>query len=472
MGIHIVYSTIMRTWARFHPLLATFVAVFLLSTAAKLLVLVFLMGQAGGVENLILGDSGHYLELARSTLAGTGYWYEGHIESFRAPGYPLYLGFFLATGIPLVVASLFQILVASLLPVLVVACGVRYLKLPLAWATAAGVLTALEPVLTFYAVALMPDVFFAVGTFAALLLLVRWHERGRLRDIILAGVLIGLANYMRPAMLYFPLFFAVLALGVYVVKRRLTKKRLVHIMLFILVPVAVMSPWYLRNYVEFGVPGFVSAKGFTVYRYSAASVESIATGVPFDEVTQSLLARARAEAPLPNLESFEDEPYLLAASKALIAAHPVAYVQSYLLGLNTFWFSGNYHYLLAKYGLISRPTTRTSFSLVLATQGIGGVLDVVWARIESPYLLIAIFGKVLWLVVGLFALVGLLLYRRTPFALITLVLALYSCATILATTIGVEARHRYYLNPLLFLFFVATLYLLYVWNHHRHSRPQ
>lgn len=462
----------MRVWARFHPLLAALSAVFLLSVAAKLLVLVFLLDHAGGAANLLLGDSRHYLELARSTLAGTGYWYEGHIESFRAPGYPLYLGLFLATGIPLVFASVLQILVASLLPVLVVATGVRYLKLPLPWALAAGILTALEPVLTFYAVVLMPDVFFAVGTLLALVLLVQWHEHGRLESVVLAGVLIGLSNYMRPAMIYFPAFFAVLALSVYGLRHTITRKRLAHLALFLLVPVIVMSPWYARNYVEFGVPGFISTKAFTVYRYGAASVESIATGVPFDEVTQSLLGKARREAPNANLESFEDEPYLLAASKKIFAAHPLAYVQSYLLGINTFWFSGNYHYLLAKYEIIARAPVRTSFSLVLATHGIGGFLDAVWAQIESPYLLIAIAGKVFWLVIGLGALVGLVLYRKNPFALTTVVLALYSCATILATTIGVEARHRYYLNPLLFLFFVATLYVLHAWYHHRHSRTQ
>lgn len=453
------------------PAARAIAGVFLLSILIKIVVLILLVGS-GGTESLILGDSKHYLALADSVVAGDGYVYKGHAETYRPPGYPTFLGFFEILHIPLWVASLLQLILASLLPALVVWLGIRYLSLPVRWAAAAGVLAAIEPVQTYYGVVLMPDVLFALGIVGAFVLLVRWYEHPSLRAVALAGLLVGLANYVRPALTYFPLFF-ILGAGFWLlVTRSVTKQRLVHLGIFLVVPFLVMAPWYIHNYVKHGVLEFVSVKAYTLYTYGAASAQAIATGVSYEGARVPLVEQARKEAPSQNLEGFEDEAYLSHAAQTIIKRYPLEFLQSYLLGLNTFWFSGNYHYLLFKYGFISPPETQTSFSLLLATHGVMKTLGTIIERLTSPYLLIAIGGKVLWVLLGLLAFAGLVVHRKNPLALATLLLAAYSCATVIATTIGVEARHRYYLNPLIFLFFVATLYSFYVFYHRRHSHTE
>lgn len=453
------------------PAARAIAGVFLFSVVTKIVLLVLLVGS-GGTDALLLGDSRHYLSLADSVLEGNGYKHEGHEDTYRPPGYPAYLGFFEATHLPLWVASLLQLILASLLPALVVWCGIRYLELPVRWASVAGILAASEPTQWYYSVILMPDVLFALGIVGALLLLVRWYEQRELKSLVLAGVLIGLANYVRPALTYFPLFF-ILGISVwFLVRRSFTKQRLVHLALFLCVPFVVMAPWYAHNYTKHGVLEFVSVKAYTLYTYGAASAQAIATGVSYEGARVPLVAKARSEAPSQNLESFEDEAYLSREAKVIISQYPLQFLQSYLLGLNTFWFSGNYHYLLFKYGLIAPPESQVSFSLLLASKGIGATIATVIERLTSPYMVIAILGKGFWVLVGLVALAGLVLYRRSPLSLATFVLAAYSCATVLATTIGIEARHRYYLNPLIFLFFVATLYTLYVIYNRRHSHTE
>lgn len=219
----------------------------------------------------------------------------------------------------------------------------------------------------------------------------------------------------------------------------------------------------------FGATEFVASKTTNLFNYGAVATLAAAEGRDYAIVKKELVERARREAPDPNLTSFADTEYLTNVSKEIIFQHPKEYVTTYLLGLNTFWFSGNYHYLLGRYGIIERPERATSFSLVLASEGPLGLVQAVMRTLDG-YVAIAIVGKVFWVVVGMLALLGLWVRRRTPDAWVTVLLVAYFSATLIGTTIGVEARHRYALNPLLFAFAAVTVYALYAYYLHRRPR--
>lgn len=436
--------------------------IFLSSIFIKLCYVYFLVTH-GGTDALVLGDSTRYLTLAQNVLTGQGYLYDGHLESYRAPGYPLYLMFFEYFSISLLAASFFQILIASLFPLVSFFVSYKFLNLSLKTSGVVGLLTAVEPVQNFYGATLMPDVFFSATLLLGVFFFHRWFCTSNLDSIVIGGICIGISNYFRPAGVYLTLLLSVGVLAVFVYNRTITIQRVYHAGLFILIPIIIMMPWSFRNLAQFQHFGFVSALPYNTYTYGAVSTEAAHRGVEYETVRKEFVEKANANMPNPtHPTSFENSEYYIEKSIESIKQHPTSWFCTYLLGLNTFWFSGNYHYLLARYGIIDFPQHTPSFSMILAGGGLSAVISTMKELGSQPYLYIALVGKGLWVIITLGALLGAFTVANRRASLLFLLLVLYFSITILPMTIGVEARHRYPMIPLLFPFFVAgVLYILH-----------
>jgi len=427
-------------------------ALFALSMATKVVYTVALY-RYGGSDALILGDSTRYLTLAQHVVSGEGYTYNGYLESYRPPGYPGYLMLFTYFGIPLIFASLLQSMVASLLPIASFFLAHKLLGLPSKISGVVGILTALEPVQNFYAVTLMPDVYFSALLLVCIYYMYRWLNTERVRYIFLASVAIGFANYIRPAGLYLTLLLVIGTIVVGVYTREPLRQRALHLLVFFIIPSALMAPWCIRNYMQFDHYGFVSSLPYVAYVYAGVSSEAAARGVPYEVVKKEFLSRAAANVLDPKRPlTFANAPYYLENTLRSVQLYTTGYITTYLTGLNTFWFSGNYHYLMARYGLIENPPSKPSFSMLLASKGVSVVMQTVWEMSSQPYLYIAIVGKIFWVVVFLTALVGAAVSPDKYASMLFILLVVYFSITILPMTIGVEARHRYAMNPLLFGF--------------------
>lgn len=437
----------------------TIYAIFFVSVFVRVWTLVALLVY-GGQNELLWGDSVRYQTLAKSLLSGLGYVYKGVPEAYRSPGYPLF--FLISEWLHVApwMMSLFQILCASMIPVCVYYLAQRFLSLSTRWSFVAALFCALEPVQVYYSVVLLPDVFFTLAILGVTLLLLQWFKDPYWRPMMWAGVLLGIANYIRPAGLYLAVAI-VLAFSFYIWKKKLPYKKIWNLVLLVCMMLLVMLPWYVRNYVQFKEIGFVSAGAYNLYIYAAASTKAIAAGTIYDDVRKGLVAQIAVDAPdKDNRWSLANQGYLTSRSKEIIFSYPSAYVRSVALGLNTFLFSGNYHYLLYKYQIISIPE-RISFSLFLAQKGIAETFSKVLSLSATPYFFLAIVGKIVWIVFVLGSVVGLWFHRTQRLAFITLIYILYFSATIASVGIGVEARHRYVLNPLIFLFFIAMISHIY-----------
>lgn len=425
------------------------IVLFALSMAMKVAYTVALY-QYGGSDALILGDSTRYLTLAQHVVSGEGYTYNGYIESYRPPGYPGYLMLFTYFGIPLIFASLLQSIVASLLPIVSFFLAHKLLNLPQKISGLVGILAAIEPVQNFYAVTLMPDVYFSTLLLVCIYYMYRWLNTERVRHIVLASVAIGFANYIRPAGLYLTLLLAVGAVAVSVYTRTPLRQRVAHLLILFVIPTALMAPWCIRNYMQFGHYGFVSSLPYVAYVYAGVSSEAAARGVPYEVVKKEFLSRAAANVPDPKRPlTFANASYYLENTLRSVQLYTTGYVTTYLMGLNTFWFSGNYHYLMARYGLIENPQSKPSFSMLLAGKGVSAVFQTLWEMGSQPYLYIAILGKAFWVAIFLTALVGAIVSPDRYASMLFILLIIYFSITILPMTIGVEARHRYAMNPLL-----------------------
>ncbi len=429
--------------------------IFGIALMVRLIVLGALL-YSGGESNLIWGDTTRYLALAQNLIDDIGFVHKGVPDAYRPPGYPMFLLPFLAGGLPLWVASIVQIIVASFIPVATYLAAHRYLQLPHRWALFAGVVAAIEPVQVYFSVVLLPEALFASFFLLSLACMVRWLSYHDLRSAIWAGVFLALANYIRPAGLYFPVVVALL-FAVYLWWHQLPHRYLLHLCAYMLAFIAILSPWYVRNHLQFGVSDFVSAGSYNLYIYGAASTLALATNRAYEDVNLEFLSDITQKAPEgQNRWSLRNMRFFESRSKEIISEYPLVFVRTYLAGLNNFHFSGTYHFLLSKYGIVHVPE-RISFSFYVNDNGFGAAFAKFAPLLFTPYFFLAAFGKILWFIFIFGALIGAWINRRNPLAILFVASLAYFCVTTVSVTIGAEARQRYMLNPLIFIFFAACV---------------
>ena len=433
--------------------------VFGVALIARLLLLSALL-TSGGEAQLVWADTTRYLALAQNMFDGVGFVHKGVPDAYRAPGYPMYLMPFLAFGLPLWFASIVQIALSSLIPVGVYYLARRHLNLNNRWAFLAGILAAIEPVQVYFGTVLLPDTLFALFFLLSLFFVLRWLSLFDFRSAIWAAVSLGLANYVRPAGLYFT-FVIVAVCATYAWRKIDMRMKFAHFGAFIGMLALILAPWYVRNYVQFGVPDFVSASTYNLYVYGAASTLALAEEKTYEETNKMLLEKLRTEAPdRENRWSLRNLEYLSERSKEVILQYPSFFVRNYLAGLNNFLFSGMYHSLLARHQIISVPE-KISFSFFLNDKGLVATVEKFTPLIFTPFFFLAAAGKVFWLLLVFGALWGAWFYRHNQFAVLFLACFVYFCIATASVTIGAEARQRYALNPLIFIFFIAFLAISY-----------
>lgn len=458
--------------------------------------LIFYFGQNWWL--MTPNSTDQFLRLGESIFSGHGFFDPqiGVFESAKAPGYALYLGLFSFLGLPLWFAAILQIILFSFLPVV----NMRLVKKLGGSGFAAnivGVLTAFEPLQVLYSVSLMPDALTELFFFAGVYYLIVFWESRRKTDLAVSSVFLAASNYIRPVGVYWiflvPLFILfycwksdfqqrglpphlilnvlrswrrvipfVLAAGFNAPRSRCggLRKGLVFAVVFGSIFMIVLTPWFLRNYARFGVWGFSSGSNPYLFSFSAPAVKAAAENRNFHEVQEEL--RAEAEKNLlesRDLNSFYNEKMLGRKAKEIISAHPYAFVKLYFFSLQTYFMSGNYHYLLKHFGIIDPPKSgQVSVTQLFASRGLKAVWDRTLIFIREPYGMIALLGRIFWSVLFLGSLAGafMLLRSESGFlkfsASVFLFFIIYGALTVLTAVAGIEARHRLYLNPLIFVF--------------------
>jgi len=242
----------MHGWSR--GLLLTLLVAFALRLGLAFVVEQRVVAASGSIC-LIPGDADGYWELAQKIVAGQDYSiYSPPRHALRMPGFPVLL----AVSQWLFGESTFaaRCLLAC---VGTVACGLTY------WlgrelcdhstGLLAAIYTALSPTLALFSVLLLSETAFAAALLVSLIATARMARRTegapsmRWFDgvSLIAGVLIGVATYMRPTWLYVGPMIAVVVLWSRRGER--SAKSILSSFCWLVVGVAVtMSPWVGRNY--------------------------------------------------------------------------------------------------------------------------------------------------------------------------------------------------------------------------------
>lgn len=207
-------------------------------------------------------------------------------ESFRTPGYPVFVAFFYGITRSIFVVSAIQMLLSAFSVVLLYKIAQRFLS-ERASRIAAG-LFAVEPSSVFYAGIILSDTLFVFLLLAVIWIFFNHKDNPAYWKMFTAGVVLGFATLVRPVAQFLPLFFALLLFFQFrIFSTYLWKYAGYFFMGFLL----IVFPWMARNYYHFQSWQLSSVSAITAYVYNVPSFYAAERGLNQDDVIEFFKSR-------------------------------------------------------------------------------------------------------------------------------------------------------------------------------------
>lgn len=190
----------------------------------------------------LYGDAQGYELLATNLLQGLGLTWDGQTPtSYRMPGYPLFLALaYTLAGRNLEAVRFSQAVLGALTCIPVIAIASLTSKRRVVVLTGLGM--AFYPLLIYMTGWLYSETLFLLLLWVGLFMILRMREDSSLWHALQAGILFGLATYVRPEIAFLPIF--ILFVGLLL---RWHRKHLVLMLVVQATLILVVLPWSLRN---------------------------------------------------------------------------------------------------------------------------------------------------------------------------------------------------------------------------------
>ena len=252
-------------------------------------------------------------------------------DAFRAPVYPLFLaGIYSVFGHKPNVAIIFQLILSSLTCILVYYIGEVFIRRGVGFI--AGLLLALDFPTAIYGNLIMTDMLFTFLFLASIYFILKFFREGKRKHLIYSAILLGASALCRQVILYFAF---VMVLSFIVVYRRNFIKALLNYCIYILIFLAAVSPWAIRNYIVYDNFSFSISQGSNLLFYNAAYLEAYKRGgyehldairKEMQEETDRIFVERGISSPFEKAKIYQE----LAVEKILAA--PGLYAKIHLIG--------------------------------------------------------------------------------------------------------------------------------------------
>ncbi len=417
-----------------------------------------LHASQGNLINAIHGDDGYY-ELSRNVVAGHGFTGESappYIPNpLRTPGYILFLAGLLWLTKSYLVTILVQIVLGACIPILGRRIALKLLpdKRVGFWV---GMLMALEPYLVLFSSIFYTETLFIFLFLLFVLATLSYLEKGEYRLLVLSGVLLGLATLAKTTVQYLPLIVAPLFFYRFRKELRI-KENLIRVGVFLLLYLAVISPWLYRNLETFGVVGLSAQPAYNVYVYMVPSVLAIENGTGFSE---ELRKWATVDESSGTEITLANGPAYIKKALPVIEAHPRALIELIGISFVTFFTSDGMLTVLQHAGIVP-DTYLTQPALTLLFHAPYTLVLAMLHFIGSPIILVLLM-RLFWIIVTILFFLGSYVFvKRNGFeakTTLVLLLVLYFLATTPINGLGVNARFRMPVTAILFTFAASFVF--------------
>jgi len=398
--------------------------------AHTLLFLVVIQVNDGSVIDTVRADDG-YFEIATNVLAGNGFSMATTSpyvpNALRTPGYIYPLAALLGT-VGIAGAAIVQLLLSALIPVFGMHIA-RHITNSHRIGIIAGVILALDPTLALLSFNFYTDTLFIFLFFAWTLLIFRYLEEPRWMTLVISATVLGLAIITRPTAQYIPLL-----LVPFIMWRSAEGWRhsLAHVLVSLAIVGAILTPWIMRNYHEFGAVGLSSQKAYVLYTNFAPAVLSVARGSDF---ATEFTTFSTYEERYSNIITLKNSDAYIAKALEVVLAHPAASLFVASKSLYTFFANDGVYALLVAIG--------------------HAPYDFLWLLIPA---------RLLWIAITIAAFIGALVYllkQRSQLAILIILLVAYFALTSTIAAFGTNPRYRLPVDPIILaLAAVGGTYLL------------
>ncbi len=254
----------------------------LIAAAAVRLALLSASLLRSGVGILSGSDTLSYLVPGRNLLLHGRFFADGVPDLVRTPGYALFLALTGMAGTSVTIAAHVAV---SLLYVLLVWKLARTVTANDRIAIVAAWIVAFEPIALANSFVLMSDTLFVVLLVLTLERLAVFLRTCRMSTLVMAGVSLTLATFVRPITYYLPV---ALAIGLFVVLARVPGLRVKAPAVLLLTVLPWVAAWQLRNRIETGYWGFCSITEVNLYYHDNAYIAAKLQHRDFQAVQKDL----------------------------------------------------------------------------------------------------------------------------------------------------------------------------------------
>jgi 4-amino-4-deoxy-L-arabinose transferase-like glycosyltransferase len=194
----------------------------------------------------LVADARTYDELAVSILQGQGLALGAYPTSIYMPLYPIFLAsiYFLG-GHNYFWVVILQAIISALMCVSIYSLAKRLFNERIAWLS--GIFLCFNLALIFAPGSILSETLYSFLLLTAVLFLIKFVQDYKIRDILLAAALFGLATLTRPLIFLFPFLICIYLIKMLTRKFRL-KVAVKTISLFMLVFLLPVGIWTMRNY--------------------------------------------------------------------------------------------------------------------------------------------------------------------------------------------------------------------------------
>lgn len=429
------------------------IIIFSVALVARALILFADVHASGGdFVGAIHGDDGYY-EISRGLAEGHGFTGDT-VEPFRpnALRTPLYIYFIalvliLSHSYACVIAI--QIVLGALIPVL----G-RHIALKLCSSNRValwtGILLSFQPYLVVFSVIFYTETFFIFFFLIFILLFLSYLEEGTMRMLVWSSVVLGLATLTKTTVEYLPVLLVPIILWNFRTTFSIPK-RILHSILFVFVFLCILSPWFYRNYREFGVVGMTAQPAYNAYVYLVPSVLSLENGTSFDDELRKFVTTDESSG---NVITLANGPIYTKKAFDVLRQHPVGVLKSIAVTVIAFYTHDGMLTVLQHAGYVPQVYIGKSV-LSLALSSPPAFLGAILKYARSPLILVLIM-RIAWIGISAFFLLGFLRFLREKkgeaASLFLLSVVLYFTLTSAVGGLGVNARYRMPIEPIIFTF--------------------
>ncbi len=255
--------------------------------------------------------------------------------------------------------------------------------------------------------------------------------------------------------------FVVVSLGCAIAQYIRSDRRYKHVFVMLLCAAAVLSPWYIRNHQVAGVYALSGAGWRNVYTDYLSSLRSLQNGTPYHEEKNKLKEEAlpRFGITREEVDNPKNGAIFRKASLEEMWQNKSAVVRLETALLASFFLNDGYYYEFRMLGFVQDSDgPHISPTYTLLSEGLRGLPKIFDELARQKF--IPLLGRAFTGVVLLTALVGFFLSRSSMRYAYALAIVLSALAAT-AIGLGLDARMRFPMEPLLFLFSAVALVRMY-----------